>query len=240
VAATIRRIHQVLHGLLAYAVCTGKIPSTPASGHDLPRPNDDERVFLTYQQADALLAAAGEEWATLLEVLTFTGIRWGEASALRVGDVLLQERRLWVAGAYTKVKGQLVRSDTKNHERRKVPLLPSVATDLGVLIKGRKADELVFTLDGGPIKYRKINYEFGKIVKKADLDGLDLTSHKLRHTAASMAISSGANVKVVQTMLGHKTATMTLDTYGHLWPDDLDEVANRMDVARRRSRLKAA
>ena len=42
-------------------------------------------------------------------------------------------------------------------------------------------------------------------------------------------IASGANVKTVQAQLGHKTATMTLDQYGHLFPDDLDDVADKMD-----------
>ena len=54
--------------------------------------------------------------------------------------------------------------------------------------------------------------------------------HELRHTAASLAIASGADVKVVQQMLGHKSATMTLDLYGHLFGDRLDVVA--MDSAR--------
>lgn len=52
-----------------------------------------------------------------------------------------------------------------------------------------------------------------------------LTIHDLRHTAASIAISSGANVKAVQRMLGHKSAAMTLDTYGELFDTDLDSVA---------------
>jgi len=47
------------------------------------------------------------------------------------------------------------------------------------------------------------------------------TPHGLRHTTASLAISAGANVKVVQRMLGHATAAMTLDRYGHLFDDDL-------------------
>lgn len=57
-----------------------------------------------------------------------------------------------------------------------------------------------------------------------DDDDLGLTIHKLRHTAASAAIAAGADVKVVQTMLGHKNASETLDTYSHVWPDRLDEV----------------
>jgi site-specific recombinase XerD len=50
----------------------------------------------------------------------------------------------------------------------------------------------------------------------AGLGQAGLHPHALRHTAASLAIDSGADVKVVQRMLGHKSATMTLDLYGHL------------------------
>ena len=53
-----------------------------------------------------------------------------------------------------------------------------------------------------------------------------ITPHQLRHTCASLAISAGANVKVLQTLLGHKTATLTLDRYGHLFPDDLGSIAD--------------
>jgi integrase len=55
--------------------------------------------------------------------------------------------------------------------------------------------------------------------------------HDLRHTCASLAISAGANVKVLQTLLGHKTATLTLDRYGHLFPDDLGRIADAFDTA---------
>jgi integrase len=55
--------------------------------------------------------------------------------------------------------------------------------------------------------------------------------HDLRHTCASLAISEGANVKVVQKLLGHKSAVLTLDKYGHLFPDDLDAVADAFDSA---------
>ena len=64
--------------------------------------------------------------------------------------------------------------------------------------------------------------------------------HELRHTAASLAIASGADVKVVQQMLGHKSATMTLDLYGHLFPDQLDDVADRLDVIGRAAAEAAA
>jgi integrase len=57
------------------------------------------------------------------------------------------------------------------------------------------------------------------------------TLHDLRHTAASLAISAGANVKAVQTTLGRKSAALTLDTYADLFPDDLEAVAEALDTA---------
>ena len=56
-----------------------------------------------------------------------------------------------------------------------------------------------------------------------------MTPHDLRHTAASLAIRAGANVKAVQRMLGHASAAMTLDVYAGLIPDDLDQVAAALD-----------
>ena len=56
-----------------------------------------------------------------------------------------------------------------------------------------------------------------------------VTPHDLRHTAASLAIQNGANVKVVQRMLGHASAAMTLDVYAGLFRDDLDNVADALD-----------
>src|SRR5699024_10469359 len=61
-----------------------------------------------------------------------------------------------------------------------------------------------------------------------------LTPHELRHTCASLAIRSGANVKVVQRMLGHSSAALTLDRYGHLFDDDLDAVADALGDLRRK------
>ncbi|WP_207922880.1 tyrosine-type recombinase/integrase [Micromonospora sp. KC606] len=58
-----------------------------------------------------------------------------------------------------------------------------------------------------------------------------LTPHDLRHTAASLAVAAGANVKAVQRMLGHASASMTLDVYADLFGDDLDAVATRLDKA---------
>jgi integrase len=62
-----------------------------------------------------------------------------------------------------------------------------------------------------------------------------MTLHDLRHTAASLAISAGANVKAVQRMLAHASAAMTLDVYSDLFDDDLNAVSDRLDEAYQRS-----
>ena len=66
-----------------------------------------------------------------------------------------------------------------------------------------------------------------------------VTPHDLRHTAASLAISAGANVKAVQRMLGHASEAMTLDTYADLFDDDLDAVSAALDIAAERAGLAA-
>lgn len=60
----------------------------------------------------------------------------------------------------------------------------------------------------------------------------NLRLYDLRHTAASLMIRQGASVKAVQRQLGHATASITLDTYGHLFPDELDALADRLEDAR--------
>ncbi|MGV9783917.1 tyrosine-type recombinase/integrase [Nocardia farcinica] len=66
-----------------------------------------------------------------------------------------------------------------------------------------------------------------------------VTGHQLRHTAASLMIASGAHVKTIQRQLGHKSAAMTLDNYGHLFDDDLDGVADRMGKGLRAAKDRA-
>lgn len=78
---------------------------------------------------------------------------------------------------------------------------------------------------------------FDPAAREVGLEGL--VPHELRHTAASLAIASGASVKGVQAMLGHASATLTLDRYGHLFGDELDAVADRIDAAARTASLSA-
>lgn len=233
-AARIVKAYRVLAMVLKHAVFSKRISLSPCHDHELPRPDDeDEHVYLTYDQLERL-ALAASEYRLLILTLGYCGIRWAEASAVKVGRLQTPQRRIRIVQNYTDVKGVLALGPVKNHEKRSVPLPRSFADELGTLAHGRKTDALLFTApEGGPLRYANFRSRvFDPAVKAAGLEGLGITPHKLRHTAASLAIAAGADVKVVQLMLGHKDAAMTLNIYGHLFPDRLDEVADALDVGR--------
>ena len=110
---------------------------------------------------------------------------------------------------------------TKGHERREVPLPRFLIEDLSRHVAGKASDDLVFTGTRGAVM-RSQSFHRAALIESAKQLGIPgLHPHQLRHTVASLAIASGADIKVVQLMLGHKSATMTLDLYGHLFPDRL-------------------
>jgi integrase len=154
-----------------------------------------------------------------------------EAAALRVGDVDVVARRIRVRRSVTYVTGGgLVEGATKNHTARTVPAPAFVARLLATELADRDRNALAFEGPrGGFLAIENARYPFAKAVASVGSAGVRL--HDLRHTCASLAIRSGANVKVVQRLLGHKSATLTLDRYGHLFPDDLDAVADAFDAA---------
>ena len=167
-------------------------------------------------------------------VLAYTGLRWGELAALRVGRVDLLRRRIHVAESVTEVEnGRLDWGLPKSHERRWVPLPRFLVDELAGHLAGRESDALVFAT-GAETPLRVSNARRGWFDRAAREIGVPgLTPHELRHTAASLGVSAGANVKAVQRMLGHAKASMTLDVYADLFDDDLEAVAERLDVVAR-------
>jgi integrase len=237
--AVVRGLHRVLHMSLGWAVRTGRIASNPAAKVPLPRRGLSDHVYLDHGQVEQLAAAAGH-FRPLVLLLAYTGLRFGEASALRVGRVDLAARRAHVVTAFAEDNGEVYEDTPKDHERRAVPLPAFLVAELKPVMDGRDAGELLFPAPRkGPLRAHNFrSREFAAAVKAAGLAELGVTPHKLRHTAASLAIAAGADVKVVQTMLGHASATMTLDVYGHLFPDRLDEVADALDRQRTASERK--
>jgi site-specific recombinase XerC len=144
------------------------------------------------------------------------------------------------------VKGELVWWTPKSYERRSVPFPAFLTGDLAALMVGKSRDDLVFTApEGGVVRVSlwrprvfapAVRHLVEESKKSRQDDAVEfpvVTPHDLRHTAASLAISSGGNVKAVQTMLGHASAVLTVDTYADLFPYDLELVAAALDEARR-------
>ena len=228
--ATVRYVHRVFFMALELAVRDGRIARNPAAGVRLPRAGRPEKRFLTHEQVFALAEAAGPHRVLIL-TLAYCGLRWGELAALRVRGVDPLRRRLVIAEAVTEVGGQLVWGTPKDHQCREVPLPRFLANALAQHVAGRGPQDLVFTTARGAV-LRNLNFRrdaFDRAATQAGLDGL--TPHELRHTAAALAISAGANVKAVQRMLGHASAAMTLDVYAGLFDADLDGVADRLGLA---------
>lgn len=231
---TIENAFGLLRQVLGAAVEDARIPRNPCAGVRLPKRQHADRGYLSHLQV-AALADAIERQGVVVRFLAYTGLRWGEMAALRVCDFDMLRRRVNVSRSVTE-SGGLVWSTPKTHERRSVPFPAALADDLASLMVDKDWDSLVFTDQRGGV-LRNSNWRtrvFHPAVERcqlADESFPSITPNDLRHTAASLAVSAGANVKAVQRMLGHAKASMTLDVYADLFDEDLDGVADRLDAA---------
>ncbi len=232
----VRDLVGVLSGVLGLAVRDRRLPSNPALGVDLPRRTKRRRRYLTASEVETLAEAAGSDGRLAVLVLAYCGLRWCELAALRVSSIDFLRRRLVVAEAMIEVHGHLVWGTPKSHEARSVPIPRVLIDDLAAQVEGKHRNDLAFTTaKGAPLRNRNARRSWFDDAATA-IGEPGLTPHELRHTAASLAVSAGANVKAVQAMLGHASAAMTLDTYADLFDDDLDAVADRLDEVVRTAR----
>lgn len=143
-------------------------------------------------------------------------------------------KRLLVTENAVEVGSRIVVGTPKNHKARSVPIPKFLADLLAHQCQGKHRDDLVFANEhGGYLRSARVHEDnmswFAGAVKRSGVPRI--TPHDLRHSAASFAVSAGANVKAVQKMLGHSSAAMTLDVYADLFDDDLDAVAEALDNA---------
>jgi integrase len=224
----------LLRQILGAAVEDRRIPRNPCEGVKLPKRLHTDRGYLTHAQV-AALAGAVDRNPEVVRFLAYTGLRWGEMAALRVADFDMLRRRVNVSRSVAE-SGGLVWSTPKTWERRSVPFPAAIADELAALMVGKIRDDLVFTDSRGNV-LRGSNWRWRvfapavEVCQQTDPGFPSITPHDLRHTAASLAVSAGANVKAVQRMLGHARASMTLDVYADLFDADLDAVADGLDAA---------
>ena len=228
----VKTAYSVLARILDDAVRDRLLATNPARGVKLPPAVKKQNVYLTGKQLEALAREAGR-YGSLVLLLGTAGLRWSEAAALRVSDIDFLRRRIELHRNAVRLTGWTAVGTLKSGKARTVWLARFVVDELSATCVGKSRDELIWPsatggylpppgmeswLEGAVARCRQTDQTFPRI-----------TAHALRHTAASLAISAGANVKVVQRMLGHASAAMTLDVYADLFDDDLTGVADRLD-----------
>jgi len=228
-ASTTATAYSVLARILDDAVRDRLLASNPARGVKLPKRPPRRNVYLTASQLD-LLADESGRYRSLVLLLGVGGLRWGEAAALRVGDVNFLKRRIHLHRNAVQVGTAFSVGTLKSNKSRVVVLREFVVDALADTARGKAPEDLLWPSRyggylGPPVTVKSWLSGAVSRCQKADKTFPRVTAHDLRHTAASLAISAGANPKVVQRMLGHASAAMTLDVYADLFDSDLASVA---------------
>lgn len=236
-ATSVHKVVGVLRQVLDMAVDDNRLVANPCDGVALPSTTTvEEQRYLTLDQLHQLAAAAGDG-GPLVYLLGTCGLRFGEAAELRWRDIDVENLRIRVARSVVLVDGVFEVGPPKNGKARTVGLPAFVA---GLLRQGSAAaDDLVFPdRNGGYLRANNVRRRWwAQAVETVRLypeviaggDGHERTVysfkiHELRHTAASLAIQAGAHIKSLQNMLGHASAALTLDRYGHLYGSDVEAV----------------
>lgn len=232
-ARTVEVVHEVLSRVLSQGVEDEIIESNVARRVRPPKAERREIRVLTSAEVERIAAAIDPRYRALVHVGAWAGLRFGEATALRVGRLRLLERRVDVVESLTEVRGRIAFGPLKTSGSRRTVTVPAFLVDelASHVERFVERSDLVFTSPtGGPIHRSSWRQRFWlPAVRRA---GVDATFHHLRHHSAAVAIASGAHVKAIQERLGHGTVRVTLDTYGHLLPGLDDDLARRLDEAR--------
>jgi len=229
--STATRALATLRSILAFAVADARVQHNVAAAVRKPTTGRARRdgQALTLDELRTLTAACKGRYRDVVPVLALAGLRWGELTGLQVGD------RVSVPGPGLRLRRTVLASrgsgapyvDTlKNNRSRTVPLVLDLVPIVDRWSAGKTSDGWLFSAPGGgPLRESnwKRSVGWSAATTTAGLQGFRV--HYLRHTAASVWLGAGADPKVVQRVLGHATASMTMDLYGHLVDGNLWQAA---------------
>lgn len=254
---TIKNKHGFLSSAMKSAVQAGLIPSNPCKGTRLPRTVIEPMVFLTRDEYARFLRCFQPYWQPLVQVLFGTGLRWGEATALRCGDVHPEALSIDVSRAWKEGETVPELGATKTRRStRTIAISPEIARLLETVIDRRSPDAFLFLNSRGtPVRgstfhahvwqpaVRLANGEPVQTGRKrmarnypAPLNpplGKRPRIHDARHTCASWLLARSIPINVVQNHLGHESVTTTVDRYGHVMPESRARVSKALSDAQR-------
>ncbi len=238
-----KHAYYVLFAVLEAAIQAGALVRNPAAGVRAPRSHSREMHFLSAAEVERLAEAIVPPYGTLVRFAAYTGLRAGEIAALRVKRLDLLRGTVRVIEAASEVGGRLILGPTKTHAERTVRLPQFLRDELAAHLadRPRDRDAFVFTAPkGGQLRHNNFYQRlFCPALRRAGLPE-QVRFHDLRHTCAALLIAQGAHPKAIQIHLGHSSIQVTMDRYGHLFPDALEQLADRLDAARAMARTVPA
>lgn len=231
--ATVEVVFRIFGAILNAAVDDRIIARSPATGVRLPRIAKRQVVPPTVEQVSAVIDAMPDRYRALVVLAAGTGLRQGECFGLTVDRVDFLRRTVRVDRQIVMAAGPPQFGPPKTQASvRTVPLPDVVASVLAAHLEQWPVgtNGSIFTAPTGGALYRnRVGEIWRRSVAAIDLPGLRF--HDLRHFYASLLIRHGESVKVVQARLGHASASETLDTYSHLWPDNEERTRTAVDEA---------
>lgn len=239
--ARVIQTHQVMHQVFAQAIRDKYLAVNPADYIELPKRDTREQIALNHDEVRKL-AASCDDIGDMVTFLSYTGLRFGECIALRVGDVDMVKRTVKVTKSRTFVRGQgVLEGPTKGRTNRLVPLLTTELVEIvGRLVDGRSADGFLFPGPGGEcMTIGWFTVRLNRAKRKLGPDFAAVTPHTLRHTAGSLALDvPGTNIATVSELLGHKQVTTTANVYSHALSDSMEKLAKGMNAEAKKASKK--
>jgi len=241
--STVRQTYTVLRSVLETAVRDELLASNPAARVKRPGVPRTEAHYLSIAEVASLLEAVKDSrYAPLVRLLVATGLRRGEALALRWSDADLTNGLLRVRGTLSRVNGHLVISEPKTERsRRDVPLSPATVALLRSVKASQGADRLkaastwvetglVFTTESGTaVDPRNALRAISTAAKALGMSGVGL--YTLRYSFATHMLAAGVPLHTVSELLGHSSVAVTGDVYGHVATEGARSAVERLSAA---------
>jgi integrase len=235
--STVRECYRILAASMRAAAAGKVISETPCVEIPLPQKTHNEIRFLTEVELERLADAVEPRFRALVLLGGWGGLRFSEMTALTPKRLDLLRGEVEVVEAVSWVNGRSDVGPTKTRAgRRRVGLPPSVVRELADHLERFEPRSYVFESPREDVNLplRPGAFRRGPWKRAAKAAGLDPAPriHDLRHTAISLWIAQGADVKHISARAGHTSVSFTLDRYGHLYPDRDEGLRIRLDELR--------